>query len=195
MPDTEKKIEWVPYANGNADALFTFDVQQANTDRYNDIAQKFNAKIPQLAVQCVNCGRVHRFTNLLTDCPVCSRTSYAFRGKTSRLTIFCTECDSPVLESVKCQCGTSNPINGLTLRKEKPRCFIATATYGSSFAPEVMAFRQFRDDHLLRSKLGAAIVRFYYFASPPIATIVENHRLVRSFMRFLLQSVLRLIKH
>jgi hypothetical protein len=173
-PDSEKKIEWVPYADGNTDALFTFDVLQANADPYNDIARKFNAQIPQLAVQCAKCGRIHRFTNLLTGCPVCSRTSYAFRGKTSGLTIHCTECDSPVLETVECECGSANLINGRTLRKEKPACFIATATYGSAFAPEVMVFRQFRDDTLLPSKLGAACVRLYYLVSPRIAP-EQNH--------------------
>ena len=51
--------------------------------------------------------------------------------------------------------------------EKKGDCFIATASYGSPFASEVMIFRQFRDEKLLPSKLGSAFVRVYYFVSPP----------------------------
>ena len=75
-------------------------------------------------------------------------------------------------------------------------CFIATAAYGSPFASEVVAFRQFRDDVLLRSRLGSTLVRFYYFASPPVARVIGNHRWLRANVRrFVLQPMLRLLKH
>jgi hypothetical protein len=195
--DSEKKIEWVPYANGNADAMFVFDVQQAVTDPYNEIARKFIAMIPKLGVQCMKCGRVHAFSNLLKGCPVCSRTSYAYRGSPSQLNVVCTECSVGVLQSVKCECGSVNPINGITLRKPKTGgCFIATATYGSPLAPEVIIFRQFRDEVLLPSKLGAAFVRVYYFISPAIATFISKHKLLQTITRqVFLEPILRLIKN
>jgi tetratricopeptide (TPR) repeat protein len=75
-------------------------------------------------------------------------------------------------------------------------CFIATAAYGSPIAPEVLVFRQFRDDVLLPSKLGAACVRLYYLVSPPIATAVARHRVMCALIRrLLLAPVLRVLKH
>jgi len=41
-------------------------------------------------------------------------------------------------------------------------CFIATAVYGNAHAPEVEALRGFRDNTLMQSPAGPAVVRFYY---------------------------------
>lgn len=75
-------------------------------------------------------------------------------------------------------------------------CFIATAVYGSPIAPEVMAFRKFRDDVLLTSKAGADCVRFYYLLSPSIAGAVAHRRFARALIRrLILDPLLRLIKN
>jgi hypothetical protein len=74
-------------------------------------------------------------------------------------------------------------------------CFIATATYGSALAPEVIVFRQFRDEVLLSSKLGVRLIRFYYFVSPTIARFISKHELLRAISRqALFEPVLRLIR-
>lgn len=74
-------------------------------------------------------------------------------------------------------------------------CFIATATYGSPAAPEVLTFRQFRDRVLLSSELGAAAVRLYYLVSPPLANVISRHELLRAFTRqVVLEPILRLLK-
>lgn len=74
-------------------------------------------------------------------------------------------------------------------------CFIATATYGSPLAPEVITFRQFRDETLLPSKLGSAFVRFYYFVSPVVANVIANHKFLQAITRrIFLEPILRLIK-
>jgi tetratricopeptide (TPR) repeat protein len=74
-------------------------------------------------------------------------------------------------------------------------CFIATVTYGSPLAPEVMAFRRFRDDHLLSSKFGAALVQIYYFVSPGVAMVISKHELLRALTRYVfLEPILRLIR-
>jgi hypothetical protein len=57
---------------------------------------------------------------------------------------------------------------------KKSGCFIATAAYGSSLAPEVLTFRRFRDEILLTSKLGSIFVEFYYFVSPPLAWLISK---------------------
>jgi hypothetical protein len=79
--------------------------------------------------------------------------------------------------------------------EKKSGCFIATATYGSPLAPEVLVFRRFRDDILLTSKVGTAFVEFYYLISPPLARLISKGRLLRIVTRhLLLEPVLRLLK-
>ena len=194
--NSEKKIEWVPAANGNTDALFTFHVKEAIKDPYHDISRKFIEEIPTLGVQCMKCGKTHPLDGILKGCPNCSRTSYAYSGSPSKLNIVCLQCSAGVLSSVKCDCGCVNAINGQTLRKPKTGgCFIATATYGSPLAPELIILRQFRDEVLLESKLGVVFVRVYYFASPTIAAVISRHDSLRTITRrILLEPVLLLIE-
>jgi hypothetical protein len=73
-------------------------------------------------------------------------------------------------------------------------CFIATASYGSMVAPEVVAFRQFRDKVLLRSNLGRTFVAFYYLTSPPLALLLSKHEHLRVLTRrFVLEPLLGVI--
>jgi len=79
--------------------------------------------------------------------------------------------------------------------EKKSGCFIATATYGSPLAPEVLVFRHFRDDILLTSKAGMAFVEFYYLVSPPLARLISKGRFLKVVTRYLLlEPVLRLLK-
>jgi hypothetical protein len=77
----------------------------------------------------------------------------------------------------------------------KLKCFIATATYGSVMAPEVIILRRFRDDILLFSKLGTTFVKLYYFVSPPLAILISKHKGLRTVTRLImLKPVLYFIK-
>ena len=81
------------------------------------------------------------------------------------------------------------------MEEESSGCFIASAAYGSSFTPEVMAFRRFRDEVLLLSKLGTRFVRLYYFVSPPLASVMEKSWFLRAGVRrVFLDPVLRILK-
>ena len=62
-------------------------------------------------------------------------------------------------------------------------CFIATAAYGTSSAPEIDVLRDFRDDVLLRSPAGRDYVAFYYAASPPLADFIARHEILRTVVR------------
>jgi hypothetical protein len=54
-------------------------------------------------------------------------------------------------------------------------CFIATAVYGSSNAPEVETLRGFRDGVLMNSGLGRSLVDFYYSgAGRRVAGFIED---------------------
>ncbi len=68
----------------------------------------------------------------------------------------------------------------------KVSCFIATAAFGSSIEPHVVALRQFRDRYLQGSTLGRAFIRFYYRHSPPIAAVIAEHDWLRFLVRMLL---------
>ena len=57
-------------------------------------------------------------------------------------------------------------------------CFLATAVYGEG-APELIAFRSFRDDVLLRTALGRLGVNGYYAAGPSLARIVVRRAWLR----------------
>lgn len=79
--------------------------------------------------------------------------------------------------------------------KKSGPCFIATAAYESPLAPEVLFFRQFRDNVLLRSKLGDLFVEFYYLVSPPIASLITKHPRLKVYVRdFLLNPLMRFLR-
>lgn len=69
----------------------------------------------------------------------------------------------------------------------KSGCFIATAVYGSEYAPEVAALRGFRDVVLTQSDGGRRFIGWYYRWSPPFATRLAHHpwlcKLVRASLR------------
>jgi nitrous oxidase accessory protein NosD len=62
-------------------------------------------------------------------------------------------------------------------------CFIATAAYGTEAAKEIDILREFRDEVLMRSSLGAKFVSFYYRTSPPIAGFIAQHEVLRTVVR------------
>ena len=59
-------------------------------------------------------------------------------------------------------------------------CFIATATYGSQSAAEVLTLRKFRDRYLLSTKGGRWIVATYYKMSPSLARIIERSKALKA---------------
>ena len=194
--ESPKAVEWVPLANGNADALFAFEVSHAISDPHHDMSRKVIDKIPTLAVQCLTCGRINPFAGLLTGCPRCSRTDYLYQGTPSKLGIICGYCSAGILNSVTCICGSSNRINGQALRQPRSGgCFIATAAYESPIAPEVVVIRDFRDRILLRSEMCSRFVRFYYALSPPLALLISKSGLLRAVIRVvLLRPILRVVR-
>lgn len=58
-------------------------------------------------------------------------------------------------------------------------CYIATATYGSPLAAEVVVFRNYRDRYLSSSLVGRLFIRLYYVMSPSFALIIEKNEKLR----------------
>lgn len=98
MKSKSKEAKWVPVADGNADAIFVFDVRNAISDPYNELGRKFIAKIPTLAVQYLKCGRIHSLSELLRGCLRCSRTEYRVTGSPSNLCIVCDYCKAEICD-------------------------------------------------------------------------------------------------
>jgi hypothetical protein len=62
-------------------------------------------------------------------------------------------------------------------------CFIATAAYGTPMAEEIQILREFRDEYLLTSPLGQALVDIYYRVSPPVAEFITEHPSLKPVVR------------
>jgi hypothetical protein len=62
-------------------------------------------------------------------------------------------------------------------------CFIATAAYGTDTAKELDILREYRDEVLLPTNLGARLVSLYYKTSPPLANFISQHEVLRTAVR------------
>jgi hypothetical protein len=71
-------------------------------------------------------------------------------------------------------------------KSEGGYCFVATAAYGSYDHPQVRVLRDFRDEVLLRSRLGRIMVTGYYEGSPGPARFIAAHPSLRPLARALL---------
>jgi len=65
-------------------------------------------------------------------------------------------------------------------------CFIATAGYGTPMAPQIQVLRDFRDQYLLTTPVGEALVELYYKVSPPIAEFITEHPRLKPIVRAVL---------
>jgi DNA polymerase-3 subunit epsilon len=70
-------------------------------------------------------------------------------------------------------------------------CYIATMAYGDYNHPQVLILRNFRDEHLLNSKIGSMFVDFYYWLSPKIVTICKSNIVVKNTSKRLLDFLIK----
>ena len=73
-------------------------------------------------------------------------------------------------------------------------CLIATATFGSEFAPQVQQLRELRDNTVLNTKSGAIFMttfnQFYYSFSPTIADFEREQPIFKEFIKITLTPML-----
>ena len=75
------------------------------------------------------------------------------------------------------------------------KCFIATAAYGSYLDPHVKILRDFRDNVLLKNRLGQILIDYYYEYSPPIASKISEHESLKTVTRIALTPLVFSIKY
>jgi len=95
-------------------------------------------------------------------------------------------------DGLRRSCKIATPSDAVTLSElgggpeptvKDPRCFIATAAYGSPLDPHLDTLRWFRDNVLLVTGMGQKIVQTYYSYSPPMAEYIAAHPTLRSVTR------------
>jgi len=73
-------------------------------------------------------------------------------------------------------------------------CLIATATFGSSLAPQVQMLREIRDNQLMQTESGNSFMTFfntyYYTFSPTIASWERQNELFKEFMKISLTPLI-----
>ena len=77
------------------------------------------------------------------------------------------------------------------------KCFIATATFGSDLAPEVILLRTFRDSEILHTSAGRSFMisfnSFYYSFSPQVASLIASSPPLRYAMKAMLYPLIGIL--
>lgn len=76
--------------------------------------------------------------------------------------------------------------------RQDRRCFIASAVFGSE-APQTDFLRSWRDQALIPTVLGRALVKLYYRTSPPLACLITIIPGCSQLVRRLLKVFIRLV--
>jgi hypothetical protein len=78
-----------------------------------------------------------------------------------------------------------------------PKCFIATATFGSPLAPQVQFLRNFRDADVMKTYVGwnfmIAFNAWYYSFSPTVAQSITQHPMLQYTMRIVLYPLIAIL--
>lgn len=110
-----------------------------------------------------------------------------------RLTYSCQPVWCP---TAKGEWDFNEPVKMDKIGYKRIQCFIATAAYRSEITSDVIFLCSFRDQHLLKSYWGHAFVRFYYFISPPIASMIARSERLSMFVRkFIISPIVKLLRY
>ncbi len=100
-----------------------------------------------------------------------------------------TACAAGTFDDLNCLMAAT-PSKVLGLLTEDVNCFISTAAFGSSFAPQVQTFRDFRNRLLLTSNFGKKLNYLYYNYGPKGALFLHDHPALKPVARALLYPFL-----
>jgi hypothetical protein len=101
--------------------------------------------------------------------------------KASNRTYWCKACSD-----AKKQVWAQERAQERAARTNRSACFVATATYGSETAPEVMFLRAYRDVVLQQHRAGRWFIAAYYVVGPRLAAMLLALPVARPTVRLLL---------
>lgn len=94
--------------------------------------------------------------------------------------------------------GNTSDTTSLTVKspaQQNKKCPIELAFENTNTEQtSLAALRQFRDEHLMKSKLGQAFVELYYKSASSLANVVEGNEFLKKSIRTILTPVVGLIK-
>ena len=105
-------------------------------------------------------------------------TGYRFANWTGDIATIACQCHSTTITMN----GNYHVVANFTITSTNT-CFIATAAYGTPMAEEIEILREFRDEYLLITPVGKALVDFYYKVSPPMAQFITEHPSLKPIVR------------
>jgi hypothetical protein len=79
-------------------------------------------------------------------------------------------------------------------QKKSEGCYIATMVYGDYDHSQVIVLRRFRDDKLLTNIPGRIFVKLYYWTSPKLVKILQNHKFINIVIRNILDGFISMIE-
>jgi hypothetical protein len=114
---------------------------------------------------------------------------------TKDMGVFCQKCGQGITVW-QCQCGAKNPVTKTLFILKKGGCFIATAAYGSPYAPQIILLQQFRDMRLRKTWFGPSIISTYERYSPPLANWIARHPIARlSVQKLFLAPIISVLRY
>ena len=94
-----------------------------------------------------------------------------------------------------CFLDTYKQIKDILEEKTNPgSCFVATATYGNAFHPDVILLREFRDKYLSQSFSGKMFINLYYCVGPYLAVLPKNFIFIRRISRKVIEKIVSILK-
>lgn len=99
---------------------------------------------------------------------------------------------------VRSACKTAQPTLNLTwsefsgeaqASESDPKCFVATAAYGSPLDQRVETLRWFRDRYLMTSELGSNFVALYYATAPILVPYISQNPVLKKLVQTVLYPV------
>jgi len=164
----------VYYAEGNADGMGVVSTTvNSGSPTYKDFTFTINNKTPTLD------------DNKITGLTNGSGYYFMFANVDEANNVFYFS-DPTQLSEATGHTAIPQEVSGALEGKE---CFIATAAYGTPFAPQLDILRAFRDQYLKTNALGRWFVKEYYIYGPKWAQKIKRRDSARAVVRAALSPV------